>query len=337
MKIWGLSVAAWLLMAPLIGATQNTSSSLAGSVLHPDGWGIRDAPVRARSEATGTDARTRTSASGAYQFENVPAGLYVVSVVMPCCEYDPYVNDGVLVSEGQPNEFDIALVTGELNIEGDDPAILNAEFRDRQVIPNLPVPRTADGRPDLSGLWLTSEDPYPEPARAQPWAEELAGRRRGSRVVDHPHTNCLPGSPPIDHQSAFMAKFVQTPELVVILTEGTPSHRQIFLDSREHPDNPNPSWMGHSVGRWEGDTLVVDTIHFNDRGWTDVYPRTHMLRMEERYRRSDYGHLELQVTFEDPGVFEEPWIWNQTWDLAPQEELMEYVCENNKWMHEVSE
>ena len=101
--------------------------------------------------------------------------------------------------------------------------------------------------------------------------------------------------------------------------------------------NPNPSWMGHSIGRWEGDTLVVDTIGFNSRGWTGPYPRTEMMRMEERYRRPDYGHLEVRVMFEDPGVFAEPWIWNMTWDLAPQEEIFEYVCENNKWARDVEE
>lgn len=315
---------------------QQESGSLGGTVLHPEGQGVRDAPVRAVNKATGTDARTRSSESGAYEFEDLPAGTYVVSVFMPCCQYNPYVNENVVVSEGQANEFDIELVE-DINIEGDDPALLNAEFRDRQVVPDFPTPRTADGRPDLSGVWLTSEDPYPEPAQALPWAEELAARRRANLALDHPHTNCLPGSPPVDGQAAFMAKFVQTPALVVILAEGLPGFRQVFLDGRGHPDNPNPSWMGHSVGRWESDTLVVDTVHFNNRGWTDVYPRTLMLHMEERYRRTDYGHLEVRVTFDDPGVFEVPWVWNQTWDLAPQEELMEYVCENNKWAHEVTE
>lgn len=309
---------------------QPASGSLAGTVLHPDGWGVRDAPVRARNEATDTDARTRSSATGAYEFESLPPGTYTLSVVMPCCEYDPYVDDSVVVNAGERREFDIALVAG-FNIEGDDPAKLNAEFRDRQVIPDLPVPRTAGGLPDLSGVWLTSEDPYPEQARALPWAEEIAQQRRLNSIADHPHTRCLPGSPPVDGSAAFMAKFVQTPDLIVILSEGTPSFRQIFLDGREHPASSNPTWMGHSIGRWEGDTLVVDTVDFNDRGWTDVYPRTRMMRMEERYRRSDYGHLEVRVTFDDPGIFEEPWIWNMTWDLAPQEELLEYVCENNKW------
>ncbi len=81
----------------------------------------------------------------------------------------------------------------------------------------------------------------------------------------------------------------------------------------------------------EDGTLVIDTVGFNSRGWTELYPRTEMLRLEERYRCVDYGHLEVRLTFDDPGVFEEPWVHNRIWDLAPQEELIEYVCENNKW------
>jgi len=322
--------AACFLMLLESAVAQTAPGSLAGLVLHPEGYGVRDAPVRARNEASGTDARTRSSATGAYSFEGLPPGNYTVSVVMPCCEYDPYINNAVTITAGGARKLDIELPVG-LNIEGDDPARLNAEFRDRQIIPDEPVPRTAQGRPDFSGVWLTSEDPYPERAKALPWAEEIAGQRIANSVRDHPHTRCLPGSPPVDGSAAFMAKFVQTPELIVILAEGTPSFRQIFLDGRGHPPGSNPSWMGHSIGRWEGETLVVDTVDFNDRGWTGVYPRTRMLHLRERYRRSDYGHLEVRVTFDDPGVFEEPWVWNMTWDLAPQEELLEYVCENNKW------
>jgi hypothetical protein len=118
--------------------------------------------------------------------------------------------------------------------------------------------------------------------------------------------------------------------LVVILSEGTPGFRQIFLDGRKHPADPDPSWVGHSIGKWEGDTLIIDTIGFNDRGWMDIYPRTEKLHIVERYRRPDFGHLEIQATIEDSGVFAKPWQINLKWDLAPQEELIEYVCENNR-------
>ena len=126
-------------------------------------------------------------------------------------------------------------------------------------------------------------------------------------------------------------KYLQTDELVLILFEDVPGFRQIYVDGRAHPEDPNPSWMGHSIGQWEGDVLVVDTIGFNDRGWLGPYPMTEAMRMTERYHRTEYGVIELQVSFDDPAVFNEPWVQNRTLDLAPQEELIEYVCENNKW------
>ncbi len=310
---------------------QRPAGALVGTVLHPDGSVIRDAPVRARNEATGTDARTRSSESGQYELLDLPSGTYLLSVNMPCCDFAPYRDENVLVEGGAPLRADISLVLAELSIEGDDPGTVNAQIRARQVIPDLAVPSASDGLPDLSGVWLTSGDPYPEQATALPWAKELFDERVANFTIDHPHTQCLPGSPPVDGAAAFIMKFVQKPDLVVLLFEGAPGFRQVFLDGRAHQQDPNPSWMGHSIGRWEGDTLVIDTIGFNDRGWSGLYPRTEMLRLEERYRRTDYGHLEVRVTFDDPGVFMEPWVRNMTWDLAPQEELIEYVCENNKW------
>ena len=337
MKIRGVVVAACLLAISQTGTAQPASGSLAGTVLHPDGSVIRDAPVRARNDAAGIDARTRSSATGQYELRDLPAGTYVLSVNMPCCEFDPFVDDDVVVGDGETHQFDILLETAELNIEGDDPAKVNAQLLSRQIIPDLPVPQTAAGRPDLSGVWLTAFDLYPEEPKALPWAVELFEERIANSLIDHPHTRCLPGSPVVDGAAAFINKFAQTPDLLLILLEGAPGFRQIFIDGRTHPADPNPTWMGHSIGRWEEDTLVVDTVGFNSRGWTGLFPRTEMMRMEERYRRPDYGHLDVRVVFDDPGVFEEPWTWNMTWDLAPQEELMEYVCENNKWGREVDE
>ena len=206
----------------------------------------------------------------------------------------------------------------------------------RQVVPDLPVPRTTDNHPDLTGVWLMGSDPYPEPVDVLAWVEPILQERAANDGRDHPHTRCLPSSLPVGGAATpFIAKFVQTPDLLLILSEDTPGFRQVFLDGRDHPANPNPSWMGHSIGQWEGDTLVIDTVGFNDRGWTQRYPRTDMMHVEERYTRTEYGHVEVRVTFDDPGVFVEPLVVNVPFDLAPQEELIEYVCENNKWARDV--
>jgi hypothetical protein len=128
---------------------------------------------------------------------------------------------------------------------------------------------------------------------------------------------------------------------LVALFEDYPGFRQNFLDGRKHPATPNPSWMGHSIGGWQKDTLAVDTVGFNDLSLLGgigggPFPHTEALHMTERYRRTDYGHMELDVTFEDPQAFAKPYHENLTLTLAPQGELIEFVCENNKPEHLVA-
>jgi hypothetical protein len=127
-------------------------------------------------------------------------------------------------------------------------------------------------------------------------------------------------------------KIVQTPNLVVILYEYQTIFRQIFTDGRVLPRDPNPTWMGYSVGRWEGDTLVVDTAGYNDRTSLDLagHPHTEALRMTERFRRRDASHLELQVTLDDPKAYKKPWKLPMEFALVPDGELIEYVCENER-------
>jgi hypothetical protein len=219
----------------------------------------------------------------------------------------------------------------------DDPAELAAVVRKRSAVPSHPVPRTPDGKPDLSGVWLVNDDVYPERPAALPWAAAVAKERIENNMQDHPHVRCLPGDPPVPGAAPpFMAKFVHTPSLLVILFEDAPGFRQVFLDARTHPADPNPTWLGHAVGTWEGDTLVVDSVGFNDQSWLGPYPHTEKLHITERYRRSDFGHLEVQVTIEDPGAFTKPWNEKKQWELAPLEDVLEYVCtENNKPEHMV--
>jgi Carboxypeptidase regulatory-like domain len=329
MKIWSVLVPA-LLLAVAQSAAAQSSGSLRGTVLESSGATIPDAPIRARNAATGTDARTRSADDGSYEFTDLPAGTYLVTLNMPCCRYWPYVNDAVTVEAGR-NELDIELADGSLSVEGDDIAIVNEEILSRQVVPDLPVPRMADGRPDLSGVWLPQEDPYPEDPKLLEWAGKVMEERVDNWFIDLPSTHCLPGTLPIPSGASLTAKFVQTPDVIVILFEDVGGFRQVFLDGRGHPDDPEPTWLGHSIGRWEGDTLVVDTVGLNDRGWTEFFPRTEQLHLVERYRRTDYGHLEATITYEDPGVFEAPFTRHTVWPLAPQLELMEYVCENNPW------
>jgi hypothetical protein len=321
-------------------SAQTQTSSLAGTVSIANGVAVADAPIQAKNKLTGALARTASDSSGRYTIAGMPAGTYEVTIVMPCCAYGRFSKD-VTLEPGQNAQFDIRL-TETLNgaTLGDDPGRTVALMRKRAKVPARSAPRVSGGRPDLSGVWLSLGDPYPEDPELLPWAAAVRKERAENFAKDSPHNRCLPGPPPIPGASTpFIAKLVQTRSLVVMLFEDVPGFRQIFLDGRSHPLELEPSWMGHSVGRWEADTLVVDTVGFNDRSWIGLngtssgLPHTEMLHMTERYRRPDFGHLEIQVTFEDPGTFAKPYRGTLKLALAPQEELIEFVCENNKPEH----
>lgn len=314
-------------------SAQAGRGSLSGIVVV--GWSgerPRNAPIQIRHKETGAVLRTESGADGRYVVADVPAGEYEVTVAMPCCGFEPYRRD-VSIRAGETTAFDITLdenVGGKTL--GDDPGRSADLLRARAVVPNIPVPRTADGTPELSGVWLVYGDRYPEEPAVLPWAAAIVKERITTNLKDAPHTRCLPQGFPVPGATApFITKFVQTPSLLVMLFEDAPGFRQVFLDGRSHPPDPNPSWLGHSVGRWEEETLVVDTVGFNDRSWIPrAYPHTEQLRTTERYRRPEYGRLEIQVVFDDPGAFARPWTRNLIWYLAPQEELIEFVCENNR-------
>jgi hypothetical protein len=213
--------------------------------------------------------------------------------------------------------------------------------------PNLsaPAPRTSDGKPDLSGIWQAGmAGPAGQygydynvaqslPADGvTPWAQTVRQQRVQDFRKDSPLAHCLPVSVPFLNFRG-LSRIVQTPELIVILYESPNSpHRSIFLDGRELPKDPNPAWLGYSTGHWEGDTLVVNSVGFNDKGWLDVggNPQTESLRLTERYRRSDFGHLQLEVTFEDPKTFTKPFTLSMQKTYTADTEIFEDVCENER-------
>jgi hypothetical protein len=205
--------------------------------------------------------------------------------------------------------------------------------------PNLtaPAPRTVDGKPNLSGLWQRISPKYErniaadlKPGEVQPWAEALVQQRTEDLQKDHMSVQCLPWGPNYSN-SVRKAKIVQTPDLILILDEDL-TYRQIFLDGRALETHPNPSWMGYSVGHWEGDTLVVESFGFNDRTWLDRngHPHTEALRMTERYRRRDFGFLEIEITLDDPAAYARPWTVALSAELAADTELLESVCNESK-------
>lgn len=336
-KNW-LCIASFFCSLPVFG--QEGSAAVRGVVYGPQGETVSYTWIRAVDTATSEElGRNEATTNGHYEISGLPAGAFVLEAGPGCCAYEDFESEAISIEIGQTLDFDIHLQEGtSFNTVGDDPWVIASALRAEAVIPDDPPPRTPDGKPDLSGAWLKGQDPFPEEHLPLPWAEELADKRRERRFIDHPHNQCLPGSPPTPTGSApFLAKFVQTDELIVILFEDYPGFRQVYLDGRKHPEYPNPSWVGHSIGHWEGDTLVINTIGFNDRGWIGgVYPRSEELHIVERYSRPEFGRIELEYTVEDPKVFEKPWKRVVSYHLAPHVELIEYICENNKWAEEVA-
>ena len=194
--------------------------------------------------------------------------------------------------------------------------------------PNLtaPAPRGPDGKPDFSGVWdAENVVGRPEPSDLQPWVLDLSRERQLEYYKTRPMYQCRPSGPEAEKFGGWR-RIVQTPAAIALLNDDL-THRIIHIDGRELEANPAPSWMGYSAGRWEGDTLVVESAGFNDKTWVSRYGVSHTekLRMTERYRRRDFGHMQVEVTLTDPGAFTKPWGFKVDMTLAADTEMLESV------------
>jgi hypothetical protein len=238
--------------------------------------------------------------------------------------------------------------------------IAEAQVNPQPILPSKPyppAPRLADGTPNLGptepnrGYWnLTAHQDYAKvllhPAKIpyQPWARELARQRREQLSKYDPEGYCLPPSGPRLMTTPFPMEILQVPaqkRILMIYEGGTHLWRVIYMDGRPHPegDRLNPTWLGHSVGRWEGDTLVVDVVGFNEGSWIDLVgdPHTDLLHVVERYSRPDLYTLRYEATIDDPGAYTEPWTigLDVVWD--EKGEIQEYICqENNIWLRRLA-
>jgi len=228
-----------------------------------------------------------------------------------------------------------------------------------------PVPRGADGKPDLSGVWQYSRPPgtpgptpatqatststelvplavrlsqfwnlgasFPDGLPFQPWAAELHRQRVASNSKDNPDAHCLPLGLMQLHTHGQPRKMIQTPGVIVILYEANGGIRQIFTDGRPQPKDVEPWWFGYSTGKWDGDTLVVETTNLRDLGWLDVEGSTitEAGRILERFRRVDYGHLEIEVTIDDPKAYTKPWTVTVHQRIMLDTDLIEFICQEN--------
>jgi len=213
---------------------------------------------------------------------------------------------------------------------------------DGKIDMKAPPRRTADGHVDLSGFWMPlnrvkhllnlAADLKPGEVPLQPWAEALYKERIDNNGKDHPGVRCLPSGIPEKSNIPDGLKVVQTPDLLVFLYESRTIYRQVFTDGRPlPPEDVQPTWMGYSIGKWEGDTFVVETRGSNGQTWLDMrgLPATDALHLIERYTRPSMGRINIEVTIDDPKAYTRPWKVNLSWELIPDTDLIESICEEN--------
>lgn len=293
----------------------------------PDGAVVTGATVRARGAQDGvTAATTVTSRDGKYTLK-LPPGKYEVSAngVPAMGEFD---RKDVVV-DAKPATLNIVLgFNTQLGTLGEDRVNLAADAL-RHKPPSGATPRSKDGKPDLSGVWWRPTDMSGGGPQFLPAAEAVAQARRNSNNKDNPQARCLPG---VILRFGPLFEMVQNQDyLVVINDDESPGFHQVYLN-RVHPPDPNPAWYGHNVATWDGDTLVVDRSAFDERIWLDMaaHPHSSALHIVERYRRPDLGHLESEVTVEDPGVLSKPYTIKRVADLAQGYDIYEFICAENE-------
>jgi hypothetical protein len=231
---------------------------------------------------------------------------------------------------------------------------------DGKVNVSAPTPRTADGKPDFSGLWMTNRPFCPTVTNPdsylcglelpigldginigaslkgglpyQPWLARLVKERTANDAKDDPHVRCLPDTFLRAYSLPHLLKIVQTPALLLMLSEVNASYRQIFTDGRALPHDPTPSWQGYSSATWEGDTLLVHSIGFRDGLWIDWNGSEigESATVRERIRRPDYGHLEIEVTVDDPKAYTRPWTVTLKQRIVVDTELVDEICLENE-------
>jgi hypothetical protein len=230
-----------------------------------------------------------------------------------------------------PNQNPPAAITSPAGAGG-----LNTGRGRGPQVPQGPAPKLPDGRPDFSGVWQVA-GPVGDLAQGMPKGTEIPLNDAGKALMasrqskDDPEANCLPTGVP--RVAPYPMRMLQTPTHIFILFEGNiHSYRQIFVDGRKHPDDPDPTWYGHSIGHYEGQTLVVDTIGFNDKFWFDFrgHPHSEKLRTVERYTRTNLGTLVVETTVNDSTYYTKPFTVTFNGRLRPTEELMEYICQENE-------
>ena len=326
-----------VLCAVLLGftlAAQPAPGTLVGVLKDPNNnalTGFNGAVLFAKNLETGRDFSVDVQLTGEYTLSGLPPGTYDLVIPLASAMYLTAAQKNVKIVSGEQRINMQAPWGMNLGTLGDDPDMLGKDMR-RKAKVSGPTPRLANGKPDFSGMWSTIiEARRPVPYPLKPWAMEIQ-KQIDETIKDkqNPGSYCLPqaASPfliPFPH------KLVQAQGVIIHMTEfTTPGYRQVFIDGRKHPEDWNPAWMGHSVGHYEGDTLVIDSVGFNEltAGFSVHSEKLHVV---ERWTRPDNANLVVEIAADDADAYTRVWKTTVRAALVPDEEILEFVCaENNK-------
>jgi hypothetical protein len=308
---------------------QTPKGSISGVLTNPGGAPMVGATVQAALAGSSTTAKATTAAGGKYTLADLAPGAWDIRVNVPAVR--GFEKKGVMVAAGKTTALDIRLEEGtQMSTLGEDTLAAYAHAK-RHNPPSGPTPRLANGKPDFSGVWWSPIVTDPGKPEWTPNAIAIARERTENNRRDSPQARCLPSAVV---RARPLHQFVQSPDyLVEMFDDDSPGFHQIYTDGRKHPAESDPLWYGDSIGHWEGDTLVVDRVNFDERVWLDQdsHPHSEKLHIIERYRRPDRGHLEQEITVEDPGVLAKPWTFKRIAELGPTETIREFICtENNR-------
>jgi hypothetical protein len=304
-----------------------TNSALSGSVRDSSGIAVEAATVRAKNTQTQSMSTSVTSSEGSYKFSDLPPGVYDISIT-GVTAMSNFERKNVVV-ESKPGVLDIRMdYNTQLGTLGEDRINLSVDAR-RHKPPAGPTPRTKDGKPDLSGVWWRPNDLSGGGPQFLPAADAIARERRDRNSKDSPQARCLPGAV---LRFGPLFQMVQSDDYLVIINDDeSPGFHVVYLNSG-HPEDPNPAWYGHNTAQWDGDTLVLDRVAFDERIWLDQagHPHSPKLHVVERYRRPDLGHLESEIIVDDPGVLTKPYTIKRVAELAQGYNISEFICAENE-------
>jgi hypothetical protein len=333
-KRWAAVLGACVAITSTVALGQGATGRIEARLVDPNGAQVVnvDANVYVKNTATGETKSMPLPKEGVFTIAGLAPGVYDLTIPIQSAMYAAYEQKTITIAPAQVVKADLNVGWSiNLGTIGDDPTMLGADMRKRAGDVSGPTPRTADGKPDLNGMWyvIPQDRGARPPIPMQKWAEDM-NQQLQKINQQGAHVYCLPQSAtPIT--LPFPHKFVQTKDVLVHITEfTTPGYRQIFLDGRPHPpaDEWNPAWMGHSVGHWEGDTLVVDSVGFNEIA-TGYSVHSEKLHVVERYRRPNRGRIEVEITANDPDAWTGEHKFTVIAGLIPTEEILEFVCPEN--------